>query len=291
MDKIYIRPSLKKQIEIHEKLKKKLVKNISIFNPPYTHIQKNSIKWNTKIDYTNILNPNIFKYEIVSSFESKKENQIIVRGIMSQYNCCNSGDRFVPDEDEIDCIYSNSSIEGTEVLPKEYLGVLCKLAKNGFNSLVHTLDSMMCYDEGILTPTNDFNYSKVITHSHLIDFVCINDNNSRYLFGSAPAFGSYSDELIDSNKKKEICFIFAYLTYKSQFKYVSEMNEDIPIVFKPCLLGIGSFDNDIQMIAKAFYVVAKGFERVFLQKGIRVIMQIYDSQLYSSQYLIDKLFT
>lgn len=286
--------------------------SISFYSPPKISNNIDLTKWNSHYNMKgNSLDNSIFSYNITYDVgkniiqDSHYPKQTTIYGIMSQYNGCDSGDKFVPQTSSM-CydIYLCSQNHGADaqlVFPIPQIELLRRSAELGLNSLCNILDNSTCSDVsfGILTPTKH-NVEKFIEQikrdNHRIEYPAITNNvydggetPITLLFGSAPAYGSYENGIISPIAKKEISFLLALCTYRAQFTYIININKP-NIVFKPCILGIGSFSNDIQMITKAYYIACKGFERELKLKNIIVELQIYSNHVDISQYLIDNLF-
>ena len=74
--------------------------------------------------------------------------------------------------------------------------------------------------------------------------------------------------------------------YRSQFKKSIELAEENPektVVFKPTTPGLGVFGNDVESIAKAFYIASKEYEALLRDSRVKVCLQVFRGEGYARQ--------
>ena len=97
------------------------------------------------------------------------------------------------------------------------------------------------------------------------------------LLGAAPAFGRYAKRpLATTAQAEQLQYLCAFYSFSAQFEYVDfYAQREKVVVFKPAATGLGVFENNPLVVAKAFYDVAKEYENSFLNRGVQVRFQVY----------------
>lgn len=299
--------------------------SVEMYSPPQIHINiKSPINMNMKENkelYKNCpLDPQVFLYYISNDIEidivqDSYIDSINIYGIVSKYNACNSEEEHLEDPcpEILQYLYEQSPIQGATVhmmFPEQQRVCMCETAKRGFNSMCNVLDNKtsMCINNGMLVLNSMFdissiNFSKIISKIEKtidkMEFMAITNtpNNGRspiiLLMCSSPLFNRLAAEQMTADDKYKLSYICALNTYRAQLLYVvnySKNTNNKQIIFKPCVLGLGFFNNDISAITHAFYKACKGFERTLQKKSIKVCLQIESGYIFTCQSIIDNLF-
>ena len=169
-------------------------------------------------------------------------------------------------------------------------------ANIGYNALSNVLDESTkdAVKHGYLMP-NDSQIEAVIsqirTRGQSIEYIAVKSKPVDYsvnpprikskkvhmLLVSAPAFGRYASKPYPSKKQMEqLQYACAFCSYIAQFQYLALYAEDgKKVVFKPCATGLGVFENNPIVVAKAFYDAAKMYEENFEKWGVEVRFQVF----------------
>jgi len=180
-------------------------------------------------------------------------------------------------------------------------------ANIGYNALSKVLDESTkdAVKHGYLMP-NKFKIDAVIsqfqTRGDKIEYIAVRSKPVDYSFNppqiksrkvhmllvSAPAFGRYIDRKQPAPSKEQmeqLQYACAFCSYSAQFQYLELYAEDEKkVVFKPCATGLGVFENNPIVVAKAFYDAAKMYEENFEKLGVKVRFQVYGGKKGGKAY-------
>lgn len=248
----------------------------------------------------NKLNPKIFSFRITYDVQkdikkdgNSKEDVVIAYGVASQYNGCESQGKFAVQPGSANEMYKNDESQGPKAqlsfhpIQVEWINCAGNLGYNALSQVLDddTKDLMM---HGYLTPTKDKGeilIDQLKTKGHLIEFPCIGSKpqggkKDVYQFlVAAPAFGDYADKttVVKGKEQDEIQFLFALHSFRAQFNQCIELakKHQKPVRFNPTAVGLGVFENNPQIVAKAFYRAALEYQQQFQKHQVEVIFQVH----------------
>lgn len=294
--------SIEEQRKSHEEAKRFVIRNIAKIggNVSYITPPKIAIPNCSSIEL-HPLNPNVFTWENTNGVKediindgASTENTLVIYGVASQYNGCEAPSKYTVKPGHAVDVYMDDHTQGPQAqLAFDPLQVeLINCGGNlKFNGLCKVLDEKTkdTVQSGYFTP-NPENIDLIIDQlrhkGQHMEFPCIGNiptGGSKMVYqilASAPAFGVYCNDLedIDNEKKVEVQYLCAFLSYTAQFQQVLRYAQNIhekQINFKPTVPGLGVFGNDPIVIAKAFYAAAKTFEGQLEARKVNVRLQIW----------------
>lgn len=327
-NKILFYKSIETQRTNHNNAKEWILKHgnndgmtVEIYSPPQIHVNIKSpinmiMAENKELYKKYPLDPQVFSYYISNDIEidilqDSYVDSTNIYGIVSKYNACNSEEEYLenPCPTTIQYLYEQSPFQGATVhmmFPERQRMYMWETAKRGFNSMCNVLDNKtsMCIDNGMFATFDiSMHFSKIISKIEKtidkMEFMAITNtpNNGQspitLLICSAPMFNRSNMDQMTAIDKYKLSYICALNTYRAQLLYVvnsKDTHVDKQIIFKPCVLGLGIFNNDIGAITHAFYKACKGFERTLQTKKIKVCLQIESGYIFTCQSIIDNLY-
>lgn len=243
-------------------------------------------------------NPQIFSWETTSGVRNdieqdgkRKEDNIILYAVASQFNGCESPGRFTVKPGFAVKTYQNDHTQGPDAQlafnPLQVELINCG-GNLGFNGLVDVLDETTkeATEHGYLTPVSK-NVDQVIkqlkSNSHKIEYSCIANKPIlgkkpvHQILTSAAAFGGYNkDTKLDEAKKKEVEFLCALQGFRAQFQHALKLAEGgKPVILKTAAVGLSAFGNDTDTITEAFHSAAKEFEDRLARQNVQVRLQVF----------------
>lgn len=162
----------------------------------------------------------------------------------------------------------------------------------GYNGLVNILeeDTKGNVQHGYLTPNSNNDADSLIhdlkENSHKIEYPCIankpigGDKPVHQILISAAAFGQYvGEERIDKTKEHDMQYLCALNGFRAQFAQAMELSNrgKTPVTLKAVAVGLGAFENDPEVVAKAFHQAGKEYSKALKESKVKVELQVYES--------------
>lgn len=308
IDKFYTtKTSIKDQRQAHETAKGILVNLIaklggivSFFKPP-SGLPVVELKDAQKLPEQGgkALKSSVFSWENIQDVQEdiqkdgqRKEDNIVVYGVASQFNSCESPERKTLPPGKATEIYVDDPTQGPRAqlqFGRLQVEVINAMGNRGLNALCHVLDEATknAIQHGYLTPTSLDMLKNVIerfkTHGDQIQYTCVGNVPTEgtkpvhQLLTAAPAFGDYRLAYLPIKLEEELQFLCALHSFRAQFAKVIDLakEENKPVVFKPAAVGLGVFKNNPEVVAKAFYMAAKEYEQDLADNDVKVKFQVY----------------
>lgn len=227
--------------------------------------------------------------------DAKKKGRVVLYGVASQFNGGEAPSRRTVSLDRTIITYRNDGTQGPQAqlqFPDGQILIINLGAHLGYNGLCRVLDedTKNTIQHGYFTPTQDQRdliIALLKDNGHLIEYPCYGnipkgDGNSEKVYemlAAAPAFGRYNQDL-EPEEQEEIQYLCAVHSFRAQFHEAIKLakeNPDKQLIFKPTGVGLGVFGNDEQVVAKAFYVAAKEYEKRLKKNNVQVRFQVYYS--------------
>lgn len=298
-----IMTSIEEQRKAHEKAKLFLSKNlqglgahVAFISPP----EKIAPELST-IKIADPLNPAVFSWQLTNGVKQDIErdglltdNVIRKYSAASQFNACEAPDRYTVLPGEAVKTYSSDKTQGPQAqlaFGNDQVELINCGGNIGYNGLCNVLDEKTkdAVRHGYLTPVR-YNIDLVIDQlrnfGHKIEYLSVANRPSggtafvHETLVAAPAFGYYSkDPSLDRKKQEEVEFLCALHGFRAQFyDALQSASSGKQVILNPVGVGLGVFDNNEVVVAKAFYTAAKEFEAQMADKNVQVRLQVYQGK-------------
>lgn len=253
----------------------------------------------------NSLDTNIFSWEATHGVKEdiqrdgkRTEKNVILYGVASQFNASESTTPSTIAPGGAKTLYTNDRTQGPQAqlaFSDEQVEVINSGANIGYNALCNVLDenTKNSVNHGYITPHKD-NGNQIIDRlkqeGHKTEYLCVankpidGDKPVHQVLFSAPAFGNYeisklkSEKLtaLEMSKKEEIQFIFALNGFRALFeKGIAEGKKGKEVIIKPTAIGAGAFENNPEVLAKAFWYAAAENQPELKKYGVQVRFQVF----------------
>ena len=228
--------------------------------------------------------------------EEEEEESIVLYGVASQFNGCESPGRYTVSPGEACEVYAHDHTQGPtaqmQFSPLQ-VEVINAAGNIGFNGLVHCLDEARrsAVQHGYFTPKQEdapwiieqlrsangqaIEYCCVANRPVHPEQGCMLPRPVHLILVAAPAFGGYQhrSSAVTATQQKELEFLCAFRAFDAQFEAcLSFLHASRPpqstqaptqaptIAVKPTGIGLGVFGNHSLTVAKAFYAAALIFQ-------------------------------
>ena len=254
-----------------------------------------------------ILDSSVFSWEVTHGVRediqkdgNRKTDDVVLYTVASQFNGCESPDRYTPQPGKAFNTYKGDHTQGPQAqlaFGREQVETINYMANLGFNGLVNMLTetTMDAVQHGYLTPVTK-NIDEMATlleiENDKIEYLCIANHPLEgttpvhQILVSAPAFGRYNLERNLNEKEKaefqlklpEVQFQCALNAFRAQFLHAAKLSENgtVPVTLKTAGVGLGVFDNDPEVVAKAYYQAANEFADLLKKNHVKVCFQVFE---------------
>ena len=228
--------------------------------------------------------------------DGKNDKQTVLYGVASQFNGSEAVNPYQVPKSEAVKTYKKDRTQGPEAqlqFPDSQVELINNAAFDGFNGLCRVLDEKTIHlvHHGYLIVKSEENAFQLIRQlqirGNLVEYLCIGntpkgEGNTQQVYEmlvAAPAFGrSYNRDCTATKEQQdEIQFLCALLAYRAQFQQALSLagSSEKPVIFKPTTPGLGVYKNEVENVAKGFYVAAKEFEPELKDHRVKVQLQVF----------------
>jgi hypothetical protein len=297
--------TIEQQRRAHAKAKNFLTENLGKLGAKVEFLRLPQ-KAPVEFHYTSINSPldsSVFSWEISKSVQAdikedgnRKENNVIIYGIASQFNASESTTPSTFPPGEAKHFYSSDHTQGPEAqlsFSDQQVEIINCGANIGFNGLCHVLDenTKSTVTHGYLLP-NANNGSQILDRltkdGNKTEYLCVANKPTggnkpvHQVLLSAPAFGDYEKKkmALDDKTKNEIQFNVALNGYRVLFQKgidEAEAKKGKEVIIKPAAIGLGAFANNPEAAAKAYWLAAYENQAKLKELGVQVRFQIFES--------------
>ncbi len=300
IDKKFTSHSIQIQRDAHEdaknflkKLLPKVGAGIEIISPPDLACPKV-----IDVSISNDLDPTVFCWmntnsvgDDIQTDGKRTDNIIVVYGVASQFNGCESPSRATVPPGQAVPVYEGDGTQGPEAqlqFGKHQVELINCGGNKAFNGLCYVLDdaTRTAVEHGYFTPSKD-EAEKVIQQltekGKNIEYLCVGNiptdgQKPVYLIlVAAPAFGMYTkNNTVTGKNREEIEFLCALHGFRAQYQQCINLakREGKEVIFKPAAVGLGVFKNDPKVVVKALYQASKEFETELRNNKVSVRFQV-----------------
>lgn len=293
------------QRELHNEAKKELFRDLTQqgasieFTKPASRAPSSAIQIKDyNIDNKNRLNSNVFSCQVTKGVQGdilegskRADGRVKMVFVCSQSNLSEQPDRDLIKPEEAVVKYKTDPTQGPQAqlaFSDQQVKTICSVGSK-LNTLSPILNenTKTSTVNGYFSPTNE-NVDEIIdqleTRGHLVEYPCIGsiptggDKPVHQFFAFAPAVGLVGmDTKLNAAKSERVQYLKALDNFRGAFEQAIKLaDKEGPVSLDMTAIGLGAFQNNPNVVAKAYYEAALEYQDRLAEKDVKVDFKVYE---------------